>query len=526
MSILAAELDWPVGTKFFEVRCRLGIWDVDGWDLDKAPEVKTLGGTVRITPRTPTGRIRILEPDGKYRVVVTPPLTFAIDEFTGKLVNTADNTEGVWVVNPSSDTIDPKGFTYSAVVTPKVGSPFTVEFDGTVAINGVYDLANGTTVAPSRGVSVLESRITKLEQETSGGFYINESGQKVDYVMVASDTDPGKTKTIDGKTYEVWWIQTNPPDPSKWVPAIPSFDLKGESYTIPTDDGATYTVHGVATSAGTYYVIPPETVAVNAIPKPGYTFAEGASSSWTQKYELQPIAYDVAVSNIQGGVEYYYRLDEPETHNGQAPVNRGQSTLVPFGSPIYRTYGGESLGVGVRSLIPPGSGEPTTVGRWWLNEVDSRDGFTFACVLLMGAIPPASGASSMARRYSMLTDWSNRVLFEVKDKLVVVDGAWVLPETPELEFRVISQNATMPMVAPGPHHIAMTQSGNTGKFFMDGELVWSGEVVRPPKTATLKMFQGAIQGIPAHTRIAGLVIDRTKAISDAEVKALADAVGK
>lgn len=165
MSILATELDWPEGTKFFEVRCRLGIWDVDGWDLDKEPEVKTLGGTVRITPRTPAGRIRILEPDGKYRVVVTPPLTFAIDEFTGRLVNTADNTEGVWVVDPASDTVDPKDFTYSAVVTPKVGSPFTVEFDGTVAINGVYDLANGTTVAPSRGVSVLESRIAKLEQE-------------------------------------------------------------------------------------------------------------------------------------------------------------------------------------------------------------------------------------------------------------------------------------------------------------------------------------------------------------------------
>ena len=165
MSILATELEWPEGTKFFEVQCRLGIWDVDGWDLDKEPEVKTLGGTVRITPRTPAGRIRLLEPDGKYRVVVAPPLTFAINEFTGKLVNTADNTEGVWVVDPASDTVDPKDFTYYAVVTPKVGSPFTVEFDGTVAINGVYDLANGTTVAPSRGVSVLESRITKLETE-------------------------------------------------------------------------------------------------------------------------------------------------------------------------------------------------------------------------------------------------------------------------------------------------------------------------------------------------------------------------
>lgn len=173
MSILATELEWPEGTKFFEIRCRLGILGVDGEDDDKAPDVKTLGGTVRITPRTQEGRIRILEPDGKYRVVVTPTLTFAINESTGRLVNTADYTEGVWVVDPSSDTVDPKGFTYSAVVTPKVGSPFTVEFDGSVAIDGVYDLANGVTVAPSRGTSLLESRIAKLEQ---GGALPDVSG--------------------------------------------------------------------------------------------------------------------------------------------------------------------------------------------------------------------------------------------------------------------------------------------------------------------------------------------------------------
>lgn len=165
MSILATELEWPEGTKFFEIRCRLGILGVDGEDANKAPDVKTLGGTVRITPRTQAGRIRLLEPDGKYRVVVTPPLTFAINESTGRLVNTADYTEGVWVVDPASDTIDPKDFTYSAVVTPKVGSPFTVEFDGSAAVDGVYDLANGAPVAPSKGASLLESRIAKLEQE-------------------------------------------------------------------------------------------------------------------------------------------------------------------------------------------------------------------------------------------------------------------------------------------------------------------------------------------------------------------------
>ena len=116
---------------------------------------------------------------------------------------------------------------------------------------------------------------------TAGGFYINEDGEQVPYVMVASVEEPEPTIVIDGRTYEVWWIQTSPPDPNAWVPKLVTASLSGRSYTVPSDDGATYRVGGQVKGAGTYPINSSgeTTLSWSAEPKPGYTFASGAVTS-------------------------------------------------------------------------------------------------------------------------------------------------------------------------------------------------------------------------------------------------------
>ena len=115
---------------------------------------------------------------------------------------------------------------------------------------------------------------------TGGGFYLNEDGEQVPYVMVVAADEPDPTIEIDGTTYEVWWVQTAPPDPHAWMPQ-PVVVGEGRSYVVPVDAGAVYTVDGVVRSAGTYGVagMDARTLAWSAAPRSGYSFGPGAVSS-------------------------------------------------------------------------------------------------------------------------------------------------------------------------------------------------------------------------------------------------------
>lgn len=126
------------------------------------------------------------------------------------------------------------------------------------------------------------AQVQELVGDTSaGGFYINEDGEQVPYVMVASVEEPEPTIVIGDRTYEVWWIQTAPPDPNAWVPKLVTANLSGRSYTVPADAGATYRVGGQVKGAGTYPInsAGKTTLSWSAQPKPGYTFASGAVTS-------------------------------------------------------------------------------------------------------------------------------------------------------------------------------------------------------------------------------------------------------
>ena len=120
----------------------------------------------------------------------------------------------------------------------------------------------------------------------AGGFYINEDGEQVHYVMVASEQEPEPTIVIDGRTYEVWWVQTKSNSPSAWTPAPVTASESGRSYVVPDDAGAVYTVGGMIRAAGTYAVpgMDETSVSWSATPRSGYTFAPGAVTSGTLEF--------------------------------------------------------------------------------------------------------------------------------------------------------------------------------------------------------------------------------------------------
>lgn len=72
-------------------------------------------------------------------------MSFDISKENGELIN-ADGTVGVYVVDPMSPAIEPKGWEYEAVVTPKDGTAYTVTFDGT---NPTVDLVEQLYVEPA-----------------------------------------------------------------------------------------------------------------------------------------------------------------------------------------------------------------------------------------------------------------------------------------------------------------------------------------------------------------------------------------
>lgn len=135
---------------------------------------------------------------------------------------------------------------------------------------------------------------------STGGVYYDKAGKAVPYVYVASDTDPGKTKVIDGKTYEVWWVQTTPPDPMQSTPIGVTQNVANRSYTVPSDPVATYTVGGSLKAPGTYPIgtSAATTLTWTATAKSGYGFKAGAVTSGTLTWPVKTYASgDVLLSD-------------------------------------------------------------------------------------------------------------------------------------------------------------------------------------------------------------------------------------
>ena len=140
-------------------------------------------------------------------------------------------------------------------------------------------LPDGTL--PSAALAQVQGLISGGGGGPAGGFYINEDGEQVPYVMVASVAEPEPTIVVEGRTYEVWWVQITSTNPSAWTPQPVTANLSGRSYAVPADEGASYRVGGQLRGAGTYPINSSgeTTLSWSAEPKPGYTFASGAVTS-------------------------------------------------------------------------------------------------------------------------------------------------------------------------------------------------------------------------------------------------------
>ena len=295
--------------------------------------------------------------------------------------------------------------------------------------------------------------------------------------------NPGKIAlTLEGQ---------EPVEPIVWEAAAPSFDVMSGTVTIPTDAGATYTVNGAATEAGTHPVTVPSTVTVAAVAKGGYTLA--GVMEWVQEFEENPVPYDGPAS----AAPFYYRLDEPAVHAG-APQNRGSSGANPWSvNARFARYGEVGAGVGVTAVggsTNANGSIPQT--RWWLDDSTVPAAYTFAVAMNYQGSSPG---------LALCRDWG---------------------QGKKIEFNQVGEDTILPdgtRVAgfEGIHHVAFTWDGTTRHIYLDGQLHRTDQMTWAT-TAGIVLAERA--GATTTTTIAGLVIDKSRAWTGAEIKALSEAV--
>lgn len=170
-----------------------------------------------------------------------------------------------------------------------------------------------------------------------GGTYLDKAGNEKPYVFVVSDTDPGKTRTVNGKSVEVWWVQTTPPDPMQSTPLGVTQSVAGRSYTVPDDPVATYTVGGVLRSPGTYSIgtSAATTLTWTATAKSGYGFKAGAVTTGTLTWPVKTYASgDVLISDS------FNRADGPLVGSTTDSFAGGEpSVWAPPGSSWQNLWG-------------------------------------------------------------------------------------------------------------------------------------------------------------------------------------------
>ena len=288
-----------------------------------------------------------------------------------------------------------------------------------------------------------------------------------------------------------------PPDPGAWTPATPTFDVVKKTITIPSDAGATYTVDGVA-KTGTVSVTAPATVTVRAVAKAGYTLV--GTTEWVKTFEETLTAYDEAALSLKP--QYYYRLDD-----SALPLrNRGVGGPLTLQQTAAAQLGKSPLGVGATAHA---GARPWFVGA---PTFASWTAYTLAAVVdikantnapLIGWITTDGPVLSYNTQPSG-TDGQplNRVQFGATSSALAT-----------VSDRVIN-------LTPGtPVHVAITSDGTTVRAYING-----AEVKNAPAQPITGNHLNFGQTDPG--RVAGIVVDGTKAFTAAQIKALSDAVAR
>ena len=198
--------------------------------------------------------------------------------------------------------------------------------------------------APAADLSPLATKAELAEAKPTAEAVAKALG----YAVVVGDAEPEPT------TYGVrtLWVDTS--NPSAYVPAAPTVSQKAKTVTIPAATGATYKLDGVVVGSGVHRVSEPfpKTVRVVAEPKPGITFAVGATTEWAFTFEAQVIQYEDAILPLTS----YLRLDDaPGT---KRPRDRGTSPLTAnYDLNDSVEFGGAGIGVGGTSLTVKKGGQ-------------------------------------------------------------------------------------------------------------------------------------------------------------------------
>ena len=395
-----------------------------------------------------------------------------------------------------------RGYTY-----PTTSSPATVPADLRVPLEQVDadvqtitdELAGRPTHPEVLAVAEAVAAAAVADVELTAETVARAAGHvlHVGEIPPASDTMYG---------VPVVWIDTR--SRSAWHPAAPGFDLTGRTFTIPTDEGATYYLDGALVPAGTYPVVVPEggetVVTVSAAPVAGYTFAESATAGWQVTYEDVVPAYDVAA--LAGRVpEYYYRLDDAFP---AAPRNRGTGTLEEYWAPGTETTVGPGIGVGATSL---GSSFRFLIRHFWDRPVTA---------LTVAAVVQTSEPGSLNEGVRVATGPTARSLLYANYLSGRHQIGWApLDGSP-------ARTVDSP-VAPGAIvHLATVWDGETQIVYVDGVQVDSLEVAEIEATAVpTDDGRATLASGQRNTPIAGLVLD-TVARDSAWVAALSASVAR
>ena len=285
-----------------------------------------------------------------------------------------------------------------------------------------------------------------------------------------------------------------PPDPGAWQAAAPAFDVVAQTYTIPSDAGATYSVAGVVKAAGTHAVVAPVTVTVVATARPGYSLV--GVTEWVQEFVEITSPYEGQVFAFNP--QHYWRLDEPTV-----PIqDRGAGGTVTTTQVTDARLGWAGVGVGSRAA-------QASYPFLWTTGISTATEYTIAGVT---TIAPSSVTQLITHADGPQLSYDtgpsgadgqplNRLRFGAKGTPGIISD------------RVLN------LAAGAIVHAAITRSGGTVRAYINGV-----EVASAPAQTITDSYTRVGQLNTTTERVGGIVVELTKAASPAQIAAMSAAV--
>ena len=302
------------------------------------------------------------------------------------------------------------------------------------------------------------------------------------------DENPGKVAlTLEGQ---------GPVGPVDWEATAPSFDVVAGTYTIPDDEGATYTVDGVTVTAGVHSAVIPATVTVVAAAKPGYALV--GATEWVQEFVEIETPYEGAVFAF--APQHYWRLDDTVP-----PIqDRGSGGSVTTSQVNEERLGHAGVGVGARAMrasfpfIHPAGIEAATA-------------YTFAGVT---TIAPSTATELIEISGGPMLHYIN-IMDGGTNPTPMNSVRFAAKGTPaEVSSRVLN------FAGGDVVHVAVTLDAGTVRAYINGSQVAEAPAQAIPSGAYVRL--GDLN--TATERVGGIVVDLTKAATPAQIAAMSAAV--